>query len=142
MKGIHIMSANPQNQSTDSQIPNGGFVWNRLRSEREEVCEALLRNARRSEQTSTASSETHSEEPILNAFEQKRDHLLQTRLRLIDEALDRLAGGKYGECSICGKWIENTKLDADPAFPFCCGCQRKSESEHRFESLAVSATAG
>ena len=125
------MSINSQSQSTtESQIPNGGFVWNELHSEREEICEALLRNARRSKHD-------HTEEPILCSYEEKRDQLLQTRLRLIDEALDRLMVGKYGECSICRKWIEDTKLDADLAFPFCCGCQQESKSEHRFESLSV-----
>jgi RNA polymerase-binding transcription factor DksA len=46
---------------------------------------------------------------------------------MIDEALDRLLEGKYGECSICRKWIEDTKLAADPTFPFCLGCQRRGE---------------
>jgi RNA polymerase-binding transcription factor DksA len=126
LKGFPIMSINLQNQSTDGQIPNGGLVWNRLHSEREQVCEALLRNARRSDQT-------NSEKPIPSSYEQGRDQILQTRLRLIDEALDRLITGKYGECSICEKWIEDTKLQADAAHPFCLGCEWKSECEPKLE---------
>ena len=55
-----------------AEIPIGkdGFVWNSLHGEREELCEALIK------------------EPT----EIKR-HLLQARLRSIDDALDRLMSG-------------------------------------------------
>jgi len=55
------------------EIPIGGkdgFVWNRLHGEREELCEALVK-----EET-----------------EGKRQ-MLQARLRRIDDALDRLMSG-------------------------------------------------
>jgi len=114
---MRLMSRTLQNQSTD--IAGGGLVWNRLHSEREEVCEALLLI------THVADS---NEKPIKTAFEQKRELLFQTRLRLLDQALDRLAAGRYGECCVCGKWIEDTKLETDPAYPICLGCERKSQS--------------
>lgn len=56
-----------------AEIPIGGkdgFLWNSLHGEREELCEALVK-----EKT-----------------EDKR-HLLQARLRRIDDALDRLMTG-------------------------------------------------
>ena len=55
-----------------AEVPIGkdGFVWNRLHGEREDLCEALVK-----EET-----------------EVKR-HLLQARLRSIDDALDRLMSG-------------------------------------------------
>ncbi len=52
------------------EIPIGGkdaFVWNRLHGEREEICESLVK-----EQT------------------ESRREFLQTRLRKVDDALDRL----------------------------------------------------
>lgn len=55
---------------TLAEIPLGGhdgFAWNRLHSEREDLCEALL---------------------TANADERKE--LLQARLRKVDDALDRL----------------------------------------------------
>ena len=39
-----------------------------------------------------------------------------------------MAAGRYGECCVCGKWIEDTKLETDPAYPICLGCERKSQS--------------
>ena len=56
-----------------AEIPIGGkdgFLWNSLHSEREELCEALVK------------------EQI-----EGRHHLLQARLRSIDDALDRLMSG-------------------------------------------------
>jgi hypothetical protein len=84
----------------------GGGVWYRLRAERERICEALLGMAWPSEPAEAIQ--------------------LQTRLRLIDDALDRLTTGSYGDCVSCGRWIEDTKLHADPALPFCCACRPRS----------------
>ena len=54
-------------------IPIGGkagFVWNRLHGEREDICEALLKDA--------------------GPFLEERRAGLQIRLRKVDDALDRL----------------------------------------------------
>jgi hypothetical protein len=45
----------------------GGFIWNRLHDEREEICKALLKDGA-----------------------DQRKQLLQARLRKVDDALDRL----------------------------------------------------
>ena len=112
------MSTNLQIQSREDHAQSGGVVWNRLHSEREEICENLLRGASASDQTRT--------DPAQQFFsaDKVRQQQLQERLRLIDDALDRLMAGSYGDCRICGRWIEDTKLSADPALPFCCACQR------------------
>lgn len=82
---------------------SGGLVWSHLHSEREDICAALLKEA-------------------APGFADKRRELLQSRLRKIDDALDRLFSGSYGNCSKCGKRIEDVKLDADAATPFCKNC--------------------
>lgn len=108
------MSTNLPNQRLESRNGDGG-VWYQLRCEREQICEALV----------SLASTTYR----LGDMETKRsvDALqLEARLRLIDEALDRLMTGSYGDCVACGRWIEDTKLHADPALPFCCACQRRS----------------
>jgi DksA/TraR C4-type zinc finger protein len=82
-------------------IPIGGkegFLWNRLHGEREEICEALLKE-----------SEGNKE-------------LLQSRLRKLDDALDRVMSGSYGHCSQCGRSIDDSRLDIDPALAFCLDC--------------------
>ena len=85
------------------EIPIGGkdgFVWNRLHGEREEICAALVK-----ERT------------------EGRRELLQTRLLEVDDALDRLMSGAYGNCSKCGRAIDDAKLQFDPAVTLCRECR-------------------
>jgi len=87
------------------EIPIGGkegFVWNRLHGSREEICEAL------------AKEETEG-----------RRKSLQTHLRKVDDALDRLMSGSYGHCSKCGRAIDDAKLEIDPAVEFCHDCRNQ-----------------
>jgi hypothetical protein len=86
-------------------IPIGGkagFIWNRLHGEREEICRALLKDH--------------------GLVADERREWLQARLRKVDDALDRLMSGSYGNCSKCGQAIEATKLDVDPALALCLNC--------------------
>jgi|SRR5262249_39608805 len=96
---------------------NGGRVWYRLHSEREEVCEALLKDA-------GSDSKNSAKPKPISAIETAYWHreLLQARLRKIDDALDRLMSGSYGNCTQCGRWIEDTKLAFDPAIAYCPDC--------------------
>ena len=86
------------------EIPLGGkegSVWNRLHGEREAICESLLK-----EQT------------------ESRRAFLQKRLRKLDDALDRLMSGSYGNCCQCGRAIEDAKLEIDPALARCRDCRK------------------
>ena len=88
-----------------AEIPiggKGGFIWNHLHGEREEICETLVR-------VSGPDSDVY------------RD-LLQARLRKIDDALDRLMSGSYGHCSQCGRAVNEMKLETDPATSLCLDC--------------------
>jgi len=99
---------------------NGGLVWNRLHSEREDICEALLKQPVADSGTETATTSTSNEDATLTANWHRG--LLQARLSKIDDALDRLMSGSYGNCCKCGRWIEDTKLEFDPAVAFCVAC--------------------
>ncbi|HKO97370.1 MAG TPA: TraR/DksA C4-type zinc finger protein [Pyrinomonadaceae bacterium] len=105
----------------------GGIVWHRLRSEREEICEALLKECAPGHGATLA--DEVSNECAMNAANWHQE-LLQARLKKVDDALDRLMSGKYGECSKCGKWIEDTKLDFDPAIAFCIDCWDRMQTIH------------
>ena len=48
-------------------------------------------------------------------------------LKLIEEALDRLAEGTFGECINCGEEITPKRLDAIPWAPHCIRCQELQE---------------
>ena len=96
----------------DNEITHSSGVWHRLHAEREEICDVLLKEP---------GPGTKAEAGGANATEWHRE-LLQARLRKIDDALDRLMSGSYGNCSKCGRWIEDTKLDFDPAIAYCIEC--------------------
>jgi DnaK suppressor protein len=48
-------------------------------------------------------------------------------LRLIEEALDRITEGVFGECVNCGQDIQAKRLDAIPWTPHCIKCQEQME---------------
>ena len=50
-------------------------------------------------------------------------HLLQ----LVEEALERMNGGAYGECVQCGGEMQQKRLDAVPWARHCIPCQEKQE---------------
>ena len=80
----------------------GGWMWNRLHGECEEICEALLKDS--------------------GPFVDERKKMLQARLRQLDDALDRLMAGSYGACSRCGRAIDEARLEIDPALAHCLTC--------------------
>jgi hypothetical protein len=124
------MSANLNTPATENPVKqNGCVVWNRLHSEREDICEALLREPVTGSGIE-AMPKGMSKEDAVRTTNWHRE-LLQARLRKVDDALDRLMSGSYGNCSKCGKWIEDTKLDFDPAIEFCLGCWQRERQDDR-----------
>ena len=86
-------------------VPIGGeagLAWNRLHEEREHICEALVKDS--------------------DLLDDVRQPWFQARLRKVDDALDRLMSGSYGNCSKCGQAIDETMLDSDPALSLCISC--------------------
>ncbi len=49
-------------------------------------------------------------------------------LSAINEALERIKRGGYGNCDSCGKPIPLTRLRAIPYATDCIGCRRKAET--------------
>jgi RNA polymerase-binding transcription factor DksA len=116
-----IMSAYPDIRVNGNSLDRtDGTVWYRLHSEREDICEALNRESRAGHEDRPGGVGLSKEEA--SRAENWHLELMQSRLRKIDDALDRLMAGSYGNCSKCGRWIEDTKLDFDPAIAFCINC--------------------
>lgn len=123
------MSANLNILTIDNPADgNSGVVWHRLHSEREDICEALLKDCAPGDEVQAGTQGVPNEDAMRTANWHRE--LLQARLRKTDEALDRLMSGSYGNCSKCGKWIEDTKLDFDPAIAFCVDCWQRIQTKH------------
>jgi RNA polymerase-binding transcription factor DksA len=61
-----------------------------------------------------------------------RQTMFEARLGLIDEALERLARGKYGRCVICGREIPAERLELVPETPYCVeDAEREQQSSMR-----------
>lgn len=51
------------------------------------------------------------------------EYSLETRLKDINLALEKIAKGKYGQCEKCGKAIPKERLKVYPEAMFCLKCQ-------------------
>lgn len=89
--------------------------WNQIHSEREEICEELVRNS--------TSDVRNTGSQIENGPLSRR---LEARLRLLDDAMDRLMAGSYGHCESCGQRITDARLQADPTVAKCSLCESVS----------------
>jgi RNA polymerase-binding protein DksA len=52
------------------------------------------------------------------------------RIRLIEEAIQRIDEGTYGECSVCDSKIKVERLEAVPYTRLCIECARESEKKY------------
>jgi hypothetical protein len=104
------MNTEARTLSMGDTTKSAGNIWYQLHSEREEICEALIRKPWPSHEFRTVAGDLQGATK------------LKQRLRLINDALDRLMAGSYGSCIKCRRVIENAKLNSDPAIAFCDQC--------------------
>lgn len=50
------------------------------------------------------------------------EHALETKLKNVDEALEKIKKGEYGKCEKCGKYISYEKLALVPETKTCKEC--------------------
>jgi len=92
----------------------------------------------RSLSASTGELSTYDNHPAdvgSEVFERSKDFSLRENARLIrqavDDALERLARGRYGICVSCGAQIPLERLLAVPYTDKCVACQKKDEEKGR-----------
>lgn len=65
-------------------------------------------------------TETENDEVLKNLeFE------AQSELHQVNNALQRIKLGSFGQCEMCGEDINPKRLDAIPFTSYCCGCADK-----------------
>jgi DnaK suppressor protein len=98
-------------------------------SKRLAALEQELDGIRESAQGANTDDE-HDPEGATIAFEREHTAALiaqaREHLAAIDAALDRLAGGRYGQCASCGQPIAPERLAARPTATTCIGCASRS----------------
>jgi RNA polymerase-binding transcription factor DksA len=103
-------------------VTRSGEIWQQLQDERLEVSQSLLQEGRCFKTASATVGE-------LEWLHRER---LETRLRQLADAQDRLMEGRYGRCIDCDEFITARCLAADPAAALCYECQRASDRKQRF----------
>ena len=67
-------------------------------------------------------SNSYTKEFLFSLSNSERD-----MLQLVDEALNRVDGRRYGFCVVCEGEIERKRLEAVPWTKHCISCQEKQE---------------
>ena len=75
---------------------------------------------------------SHNKELLYNLHE--GDY---ARLKSIQQALNALDRGQYGECINCGEDINEKRLAAVPWATLCIVCQETTETEHTSQRLVA-----
>jgi DnaK suppressor protein len=99
-----------------------------------EYRDALLGMVERTEDYGREADRDVSQDPADKASNSYTKELLfsqstneRNTLKLIEEALDRLSEGEFGDCVNCGEEINPKRLDAIPWAPHCIRCQELQE---------------
>lgn len=53
------------------------------------------------------------------------EYSLESRLKEVNIALEKIRNGKYGNCDKCGKEIPEDRLKISPEARFCMKCEKK-----------------
>lgn len=112
-----------------------GEIWRRLQDEKTEVSQSLLDEGSLIHDQAKSGPEADASNEVTMELEWRHRAQLESRLRDIGEAQDRLIEGLYGRCTSCGESIDCRRLAADPAAALCLACQTMIDGKVRFCSL-------
>ena len=100
----------------------------RLRDVRD-AADRLSAAANEAETGELSTADQHPAEQATETLEREIDagvlQRVEAELAEVAAALDRLAGGSYGTCEICGKPIAEGRLEAVPAARYCVDDQAR-----------------
>jgi len=54
------------------------------------------------------------------------EHILEDKLKEIDQALEKIENNTYGICEKCNKEIEEKKLEINPSTDYCIKCTKEA----------------
>ncbi|MGI9176314.1 MAG: TraR/DksA family transcriptional regulator [Pirellulales bacterium] len=104
----------------------------RLRGDVSTMADAALRKTRSESSGDLSSMPIHMADIGSDAYEQEFTLSLmateEETLELVEQALDRIRGRRYGLCEECGGVIAKKRLEAIPFASMCIRCAEKMES--------------
>lgn len=113
------------------------IIRKRLSEKRQEIMDFYLHDLKVGQGMSDAGAEdlvdrandAYNREFMLSLSGSERDALLE-----VEQAIERLDEGKYGNCSHCEEKIPSKRLQAVPWARYCIDCQEQAEQGFLTES--------
>ncbi|MCA9484204.1 MAG: TraR/DksA family transcriptional regulator [Nitrospina sp.] len=102
---------------------SGDVEKNRKTSQTDEFTEMLA-------DTTDEAARLSTRQILLNLGEQGRE-----KLKLIEEALDRIEEGSFGTCQLCEKNIPEARLRVVPFAQYCVTCLDELEKEKSIDRI-------
>lgn len=103
-------------------------IERQLRQERSDLSEALAHvndalSRARSEDGELSVVDQHiadiATDTELRELDVIQRQMIEDRMLLLDDALERIAGGRFGRCVVCDRQIAPGRLEALPWTPYC-----------------------
>jgi DnaK suppressor protein len=106
------------------------LLKDRLVQKKKEILEAYNKNKTYGKQAdedgaqdiADKASNSYTKEFLFSLSNSERDIL-----QLVDDALTRIGGQRYGVCLVCEDEVEKKRLEAIPWAKHCISCQEKQE---------------
>ena len=126
MEGLFLQTVEGLGEST---FPGyAGEWWELLQAEKEDVTHEIVIDGPLHHEAISI-NESEPEDDAAEAMQRRHRNRLESRLRDLNDAQDRLIDGGYGVCSDCAKPINDQRLRMDPAVSLCVECQQIAEGE-------------
>ena len=102
----------------------------RLEAKKQEILEVFNKNKTYGKEAdedgaqdiADKASNSYTKEFLFSLSNNERD-----MLQLVDEALNRVEGRRFGLCAVCEDEVDKKRLDAVPWAKYCISCQEKQE---------------
>ncbi len=123
MEGVLLQTVEGLGES-----PLPGELWELLQAEKESIASEILADGPIRHEA-PAFNECEPWDDAEESMQRRHRCLLESRLRELNDAQDRLFGGGYFFCTECGTPIGEKRLRANPAASRCITCQATDEAK-------------
>jgi DnaK suppressor protein len=120
--------APPRNLTMDKKRLD--YYKKKLVTRREELVRAITRTeqeGREADEDTTVDMADKAANSYTKEFLFGQTHNDRSLLALVDQALNRIKDGTYGECNSCHEELQQKRLEAVPWTRYCITCQEKTE---------------
>jgi DnaK suppressor protein len=112
-----------------------GRIRRRLKLQRQQIVEFLKRLDDETQALGPDSAQDVADRSVLGMSREslfERTSQQRVVLRMVEEALQRISDGSFGECASCGDDISARRLEALPWTQYCLRCQEALEHAGRY----------